>query len=300
MNDSVRLACFDTVRCEQLQAQSHTHKYSHGHALIVSGGIAKTGAARLAARGALRIGAGLVTVASPPNSLMENAAHLTAIMLQKMKGPEGLADILSDPRINAVVIGPGCGVGEETRALVEVALAGERTIILDADALTSYAESPNTLFTAIKASSCAAILTPHGGEFARLFPDITEKLATPATTGPAYSKVDATREAAARSGATVIFKGADTVIAKPEGQCSIAAAVYERAAPWLATAGSGDVLAGMIAGLAARGVSSPAASAAWLHQECGRHLGPGLIAEDIPEAIPAVLKRVLDWEPSNK
>jgi len=128
-------------------------------------------------------------------------------------------------------------------------------------------ESPGTLFTAIKASSCAAILTPHGGEFARLFPDIAEKLATPATTGPAYSKVDATREAAARSGATVVFKGADTVIAKPEGQCSIAAAVYERAAPWLATAGSGDVLAGMIAGLAARGVSDPAASAAWLHQD---------------------------------
>jgi len=321
MNDSVRLACFDTVRCEQLQAQSHTHKYSHGHALIVSGGIAKTGAARLAARGALRIGAGLVTVASPPNSLMENAAHLTAIMLQKMKGPEGLADIVSDPRINAIVIGPGCGIGDETRALVEVALsptktgdflasgdekggAGssprKRTIILDADALTSFEESPGTLFTAIKASSCAAILTPHGGEFARLFPDIAEKLATPATTGPAYSKVDATREAAARSGATVVFKGADTVIAKPEGQCSIAAAVYERAAPWLATAGSGDVLAGMIAGLAARGVSDPAASAAWLHQECGRHLGPGLIAEDLPEAIPSVLKQVLDWEPPNK
>jgi len=273
------------------------HKYSHGHALIVSGGMAKTGAARLAARGALRVGAGLVTVASPPNALMENAAHLTAIMLQKMKGPEGLADILSDERINAVVIGPACGVGEETRALVNVALTSERTVILDADALTSFADDPETLFTAIKASSCSVILTPHGGEFARLFLDIAAKLAEPPTKGPAFSKVDATREAATRSGATVLYKGADTVIAEPNGRCSIAAAVYERAAPWLATAGSGDVLAGMIAGLAARGSSDAAASAAWLHQECGRHLGPGLIAEDIPEAIPSVLKRVLDWQP---
>lgn len=273
-----------------------THKYSHGHALIVSGGMAKTGAARLAARGALRIGAGLVTVASPPSALMENAAHLTAIMLQKMKGAEGLADILSDDRINAVVIGPGCGIGEETRALVEVALAGKRTVVLDADALNSYAEDPATLFAHIKASRCSVILTPHGGEFARLLPDIAAKLAETPAKGPAYSKVDATREAAALSGATVLYKGADTVIARPNGSCSIAAAVYERAAPWLATAGSGDVLAGMIAGLAARHVNDPAATAAWLHQECGRHLGPGLIAEDIPEAIPAVLKQVLGWQ----
>ena len=281
---------------------AYKHKYAHGHALIVSGGMAKTGAARLAARGALRIGAGLVTVASPPNALMENAAHLTAIMLQKMKGPEGLADILSDGRINAVVIGPGCGIGDETRALVHVALNGKRTVILDADALTSFADTPVDLFEAIKASSCDVVLTPHGGEFARLFPDLAEKLAEPPTKGPAYSKVDAAREAATRSGATVLFKGADTVIATPEGRCTVAAAVYERAAPWLATAGSGDVLAGMIAGLAARGELGPgdaATSAAWLHQECGRHLGPGLIAEDIPEAIPTVLKRVLDWEPPN-
>jgi len=272
------------------------HKFNHGHALIVSGGMAKTGAARLAARGALRVGAGLVTVASPPNALMENAAHLTAIMLQKMKGAEGLAEILSDDRINAVVVGPGCGFGEATRALVEVALSGKRTVVLDADALTSYADDPESLFTTIKASPCSVILTPHGGEFARLFPDIAAKLAETPTKGPAYSKVDATREAATRSGATVLYKGADTVIAAPNGQCSIAAAVYERAAPWLATAGSGDVLAGMIAGLAARGISDPAATAAWLHQECGRHIGPGLIAEDIPEAIPSVLKRILDWK----
>ena len=146
--------------------------------------MAKTGAARLAARGALRIGAGLVTVASPPSALMENAAHLTAIMVQKMKGAEGLSDILSDDRINAIVIGPGCGVGAETRALVEVALSGKRAVILDADALTSFAEDPATLFTAIKDSPCSVILTPHGGEFARLFPDIAAKLAKTANQRP--------------------------------------------------------------------------------------------------------------------
>lgn len=305
-----------------LSCEDQIHKYSHGHALIVSGGMAKTGAARLAARGALRIGAGLVTIASPPSALIENAAHLTAIMLQKMKGAEGLAEILTDGRINVVVIGPGCGVGEETRALVETTLSpartgdlapsmaaspdqgpgsrpgqrASRTIVLDADALTSFTNDPHALFTAIAASPCAVILTPHGGEFGRLFPDIADKLSETPTRGPAYSKVDATRDAAARSGATVLYKGADTVIAAPDGSASIAAAIYERAAPWLATAGSGDVLAGMIAGLAARGVHDPAATAAWLHQECGRHLGPGLIAEDIPEAIPAVLQRLLGWE----
>ena len=305
------------IYATRLRKSEFSHKYSHGHALNVSGGMARTGAARLAARGALRVGAGLVTVASPPGALMENAAHLTAIMPRKMKGADGLRDILSDNRINAVAIGPGCGVGEETRALVEVALsraetrdldgqradqrgpassAGQRTTVLDADALTSFSGDPEALFTAIKASPCAVILTPHGGEFARLFPDIAEKLAETPTKGPAYSKVDATREAAARSGATVLYKGPDTVIARPDGRCSIVAAVYERAAPWLATAGSGDVLAGMIAGLAARGLSDPAESAAWLHQECGRALGPGLIAEDIPEAIPGVMKRLLGWE----
>jgi len=281
------------------------HKYSHGHALVVSGGMAKTGAARLAARGALRAGAGLVTVASPPDALMENATHLTAIMLHKMKGADGLGEILSDARINSVVIGPGCGIGEETRALVEVALRatevrGVRTVILDADALTSFEDSPETLFDLIKSSPCEAILTPHSGEFARIFPDIATRLQDIPTKGPAFSKVDAVREAAPRSGATVLFKGADTVIAEPNGRCSIAAAVYDRAAPWLATAGSGDVLAGIIAGLAARGTSNPAVSGAWLHQECGRHLGPGLIAEDIPEVIPSVLKQIFGWKrPTN-
>jgi NAD(P)H-hydrate repair Nnr-like enzyme with NAD(P)H-hydrate dehydratase domain len=136
------------------------------------------------------------------------------------------------------------------------------------------------------------VLTPHGGEFARLFPDIAEKLDAPAITGPAYSKVDANREAAKRAGCVVLFKGPDTAIAAPAGRCSINSAHYERSAPWLATAGSGDVLAGFITGLLARGFSPmhAAETGAWLHVECARKFGPGLIAEDLPEQLPAVFR----------
>jgi ADP-dependent NAD(P)H-hydrate dehydratase / NAD(P)H-hydrate epimerase len=136
------------------------------------------------------------------------------------------------------------------------------------------------------------ILTPHGGEFARLFPDIAARLAEPATRGPAYSKVDATRDAAKRVGCVVLFKGPDTVIADPSGRCSINSAHYDRAAPWLATAGSGDVLAGFITGLSARGFApfDAACTAAWLHVECARSFGPGLIAEDLPEELPKVFR----------
>lgn len=272
------------------------HKYHHGHALILSGGMGRTGAARLAARGALRVGAGVVTVASPPSAVMENATHLTAIMLRKMRGAEGLADILADARINALCLGPGLGVGEETRALVEVACSANRAVTLDADALTSFADDPAALFAMLNGR---CVLTPHEGEFGRLFPDILARLKTPVTEGPAYSKVDATREAAARAGCVVLFKGADTVIADQSGYCVINAAHHERSVPWLATAGAGDVLAGFITGLMARGLSpvSAAEAAAWLHVECARDLGPGMIAEDIPEALPAVLKRVLGWKP---
>ena len=272
------------------------HKYDHGHALTLSGGMGSTGAARLAARGALRIGAGLVTVGSPADAMAENAAHLTAIMLREVDDTAAFAKTLEDKRINALCLGPGMGVGHKTELLVKQALAAKRATVLDADALTVFANDPSALF-ALLHDRC--VLTPHEGEFGRLFPDILEKLRTPATIGPAYSKVDATREAAARAGCTVLFKGADTVIADPHGSTSINSAHYERAAPWLATAGSGDVLAGFITGLLARGLSTkPAAEyAAWLHVECGRSLGPGLIAEDIPEALPAVLKQVLKWIP---
>ncbi|MEC7256562.1 MAG: ADP/ATP-dependent (S)-NAD(P)H-hydrate dehydratase, partial [Pseudomonadota bacterium] len=162
-----------------------------------------------------------------------------------------------------------------------------RAVVLDADALTAIANASD-LFAALH-SRC--VLTPHRGEFARLFPDIAERFAAQPETGPAYSKVDATREAAARCGAVVLFKGADTVIASPDGQCAINAALYDRAAPWLATAGAGDVLAGFITGLLARGFApmQAAEAAAWLHVECARAFGPGLIAEDLPEVLPRVL-----------
>ena len=264
------------------------HKFSHGHAFILSGPPGHGGAARLAARGALRIGSGLVTLSCPPNALPENAARLDAIMLKSVADGAGLADILSDRRINALCLGPGLGISDEIRSLLATALKSARPTVLDADALTLIARDA-TLFGALHP---ACVLTPHGGEFARLFPDIAAKLDAPATKGPAYSKVDATREAAARAGCTVLYKGPDTVIASPDGTCAINSAVYDRAAPWLATAGSGDVLAGFITGLLARGFApqQAAETAAWLHVECARSFGPGLIAEDLPEELPKVFR----------
>ncbi|HQU70611.1 MAG TPA: NAD(P)H-hydrate dehydratase [Albidovulum sp.] len=277
------------------------HKYSHGHALILSGTTGKGGAARLAARGALRIGAGLVTVGCPPEAVTENAARLDAVMLRAVADAEALAGELEDSRINALCLGPGLGLDERARGLLVVALEsrskprptgpvgrGLPRLVLDADALTLLSQNPD-LFAALH-QDC--VLTPHAGEFARLFPDIAEKLAAPATKGPAYSKVDATREAAKRAGCVVLYKGPDTVIADPSGRCAINSAHYDRAAPWLATAGSGDVLAGFITGLLARNFApmQAAETAAWLHVECARKFGPGLIAEDLPEQLPAVFR----------
>jgi hydroxyethylthiazole kinase-like uncharacterized protein yjeF len=271
-------------------AKVHSHKYTHGHALILSGGAGKGGAARLAARGALRIGAGLVTVGCPPEALAENAARLDAVMLKPIADGDALGRVLEDKRINALLLGPGLGLDDHGRDLLARALvsAEGRSLVLDADALTILSQHRN-LFAALH-EHC--VLTPHAGEFARLFPDIAEKLAAPATKGPAYSKVDATREAAKRAGCVVLYKGPDTVIASPTGQCAINSAHYERAAPWLATAGSGDVLAGFITGLLARGFApmQAAETAAWLHVECARKFGPGLIAEDLPEQLPAVFR----------
>ena len=267
------------------------HKYTHGHALILSGPSGQGGAARLAARGALRIGAGLVTLGCPPEAIPENAAQLNAIMLKPIGDAAALSDALQDKRITALCLGPGMGV-ERAADLVSAALQqsrGEpRPTVLDADALTALSRDP-TLFAQLH-KNC--ILTPHAGEFARLFPDIAAKLNAPAATGPAYSKVDATCEAAKRAGCTILFKGPDTVIADPTGRCSINSAQYDRAAPCLATAGSGDVLAGFITGLLARGFQplQAAETAAWLHVEAARSFGPGLIAEDLPEELPKVFR----------
>ncbi|MFQ6552817.1 NAD(P)H-hydrate dehydratase [Aestuariibius insulae] len=281
------------------------HKYSYGHAFILSGGVGKGGAARLAARGALRIGAGLVTVGCPPGALQENAAALDAVMLRSVADSEALRDMLEDPRINAIGVGPGLGTGARevdlVRAVLETSRDGKgrgsgsgagtaRRLVIDADALTLLAKDEGLFGLLHK----GCVLTPHGGEFARLFPDIAERLEAVPQTGPAYSKVDATREAAVRAGCVVLFKGPDTVIAAPDGQCSVNAAVYERAAPWLATAGSGDVLAGFITGLLARGFEpmQAAETAVWLHVDCARSFGPGLIADDLPEELPTVLRRL--------
>ncbi|MDB5665306.1 NAD(P)H-hydrate dehydratase [Cypionkella sp.] len=292
------------IQCESLGKSGwvepqNTHKYSFGHALIVSGDHGHAGAARMAARAALRIGAGLVTVASPLAAMAENAARLDAVMLKLLADAAGLAEVLADARINALCLGPGMGLDAAAAELVRIALETSRLrlkagaarglrLVLDADALTLIARDAG-LFGLLH-EGC--VLTPHAGEFARLFPDIAAKLAAPAVTGPAYSKVDATREAAARAGCVVLYKGADTVIAAPDGRCSINAAVYERSAPWLATAGSGDVLAGFITGLLARGfeLMQAAETAAWLHVECARSFGPGLIAEDLAEELPKVFR----------
>jgi hydroxyethylthiazole kinase-like uncharacterized protein yjeF len=259
------------------------HKYDRGHAVIVSGGAHQTGAARLAARGALRVGAGLVSVASPPDALAVNATHLTAIMLKTFDGAAGLAKLLEDKRLNAVALGPGLGVGGETRALVDVVLKSGAAVVLDADALTSFQDDPEALFNRLHDARLQnkAVLTPHAGEFARIFPGLLDD---------APSKVDAARTAAARAGCTVILKGNDTVIADASGR----AAINGDAPAWLATAGAGDVLAGFVAGLLAQGMTAfdAAACAVWLHGAAAAAFGPGLIAEDLPEALPQVLRRL--------
>lgn len=264
-------------------------KYSQGHVLILSGGPGRTGAARLAARGALRAGAGLVTLGVPPKAQAEVASHITAIMQTPIANSDALTELLWDTRLNALCLGPGLGMGDDARALVEAVLPLHRATVLDADALSMFHKVPADLF---ELCHNRTVLTPHGGEFARLFPDLASKLAAEPTEGPAYSKVDATRAAAHRAGCTVLYKGASTVIASSDGRCSIHSAQYERAAPWLATAGSGDVLAGIITGLMARGMGPMQAceTGAWLHTECALAFGPALVAEDIPEQMPIVFR----------
>ncbi|MDE2498921.1 MAG: NAD(P)H-hydrate dehydratase [Alphaproteobacteria bacterium] len=256
------------------------HKYARGHALIVSGPAQATGAARLAARGALRIGAGLVSVASPLDAVAINAAQLAAIMVKPFNGANGLAGILQDKRFNAVVIGPGCGVGQGTRELVTAVLKSGATTVLDADALTSFAHDTQALFHLLRPST---VLTPHEGEFERLFPGLLAH---------SQSRIDAVRDAASAAKCIVLLKGPDTAIAGPDGRVCIST----NAPPTLATAGSGDVLAGFIAGLLAQGMDTfqAAAAAAWLHGEAAAHFGPGLISEDLPEQLPARLRQLYE------
>ncbi len=271
------------------------HKYTRGHLLVVSGPMPTTGAARLAARGGLRIGAGLVTVASPDDAIATHAAHLTSIMLRACEGPAALDEILADARKNAVVIGPALGHGPDTRALVAAALrpdadprreaAKGRGAVIDADALTLFKGEPDTLAGLVAKASGPVVVTPHDGEFASLFgaePGIASL----------SSKVERARAASKRLGAVLVLKGPDTVVAAPDGRASIAG----EDAPWLATAGSGDVLSGMIGGLLAQAMPAfeAASAAVWIHAAAARRFGPGLISEDLPESLPSVLKALFD------
>ncbi len=260
------------------------HKYDHGHALILCGPPGHGGAARLAARAALRVGAGLVTLACPAAAIPENATRLDAVMLRAVDGGADLAQMLTDRRLNALCLGPGLGLGPVQAHLVAVALAAGRAVVVDADALTLIARSPD--LAAGLHPGC--ILTPHTAEFARLFPDLAGAVGLAA-------RADACRIAAGRARATVLLKGAETIVAGPDGSVAVHRATGARAAPWLATAGAGDVLAGLIAGLLARGFApaEAAGTAVWLHVEAARVTGPGLIAEDLSEALPAVLRALL-------
>jgi hydroxyethylthiazole kinase-like uncharacterized protein yjeF len=230
----------------------------------------------------LRAGAGLVTIASPREALAVNAAANLAIMVRPVDGAAELAHFLADPRLNAVAIGPGLGVNDATCELVLAALSGERTVVIDADAITSFAKSPQRLATAVKArGERATILTPHEGEFSRYF----HALDADTKVG---SKLERARRAAELIGAVVLLKGPDTVVAAPDGRASIA----ENAPAFLATAGAGDVLTGITAGLLAQGMSAfdAASAAVWLHGEAACAFGLGLIAEDLPEQMPSVYR----------
>ncbi len=254
------------------------HKYDRGHAVVFAGPLEKSGAARLSAMGALRGGAGLVTLAAGREALAGLLAQVTAIMLRACDDAADLKDVLDDRRLNAFVLGPGFGNAPKARAYAAAILAAGRALVLDADGISAFSDEPDALFQACRYLGAKAVLTPHDGEFKRLFPD----LANDAT----LSKLDRACKAAQRSGAIVVLKGADTVIASPDGRAAINAA----GTPWLATAGSGDVLAGIVAAQLAQGTPAFEAACAgvWMHGKAAEAFGPGLIAEDLPSMLPSV------------
>lgn len=252
------------------------HKYARGHGVVAGGALPMTGAAKLAARGALRAGAGLVTVACPAGALAVYAGGLTTVMTKPYHHVDELATFVADRRRTGFAIGPGHGVTELTRQAVLALLATGKAAVLDADALTVFADDPLALFSVVDGP---CVLTPHDGEFARLFPDLADA-----------DRLARAREGARRSAAVVILKGPDTVIAAPDGR----AVINANAPPELATAGSGDVLAGFVLGLLVQGMPAfeAACAAVWLHGAAAARFGPGLIAEDLPEALPGVLKEL--------
>ncbi len=266
------------------------HKYRRGHLLVIGGGVGKGGAARLAARAALRFGAGLVTLAVPAAAIGENAARLDAVMLTVCETEDDLARIIRERKIAAIVIGPGLGPDERGRALLDAALEAALPLVLDADALTLMAESAEACFARLRRHPARRhiVLTPHMGEFRRLFPQHAL-----AGDGPA-DRMALAVDAAEKTGAVVTLKGAATLVAADRMRPLLHPALYGRAAPWLATAGAGDVLAGMIGALLAGGWAGreAAAAAVWCHVEAARLHGPGLVAEDLERMLPAILARI--------
>ena len=262
--------------------QAGGNKYSRGH-VVVLGGTEMTGAARLAAVAARRVGAGLVTIASPTGAVAVYSVEEPGNLVKAIADDDAFQELLSDQRKNAVLLGPGAGVSDTTRQRVLAALATRKACVLDADALTVFRDRPGDLFRSIKGP---CLLTPHEGEFRRLFQDAPEE------GNQANSKLARTRAAARESGAVVLLKGADTVIAHPDGR----AAINTNGPPELASAGTGDVLAGFAVGLLAQGMDSfdAALAAAWLHGRAAADFGPGLIAEDLAETLPGVLKNLRD------
>jgi len=263
----------DILRPSMLAPDADAHKYSRGHAVIHSGPLLHTGASRLSAEAALAVGAGLVSLCGDRTALTEHAAHVTAIMLR-----EGtIEDALKDPRVKACTIGPGAGHGDALRETVLATMVHRRPVVLDADALTAFENDPTALYAN---GHDNVILTPHIGEFARLF------------SGTATDdRRRAALQAAELSHCVVLLKGPETWVAAPDGR----SAVNRHAAPWLATAGSGDVLTGLICGLLAQGVSAfeAACIGAWLHGDLGVRGGPGLTADNMLSHIPLVLRGCL-------
>ncbi|MEP4380766.1 MAG: NAD(P)H-hydrate dehydratase [Alphaproteobacteria bacterium] len=255
------------------------HKYGRGHA-IVAGGAALTGAARLAAYGALRSGAGLVSIASPREAVAIYRAGRPSIMVRETSDTEAFMAAVSDPRVRAVLVGPGNGVTPETRAHVLAALHGPAGCVIDADGISAFADDPNGLFDRVRGRAEETVMTPHSGEFVRIFGEDLDE--------GGFGRLGRARAAAALSGAVLVLKGADTVIAAPDGR----AAINNNAPPTLATAGSGDVLAGFILGLLAQGMPgfSAACAGVWLHGAAATRFGPGLIADDIAACLPQVLQ----------
>ena len=259
--------------------KENAHKYNRGHGVVISGGAANGGAARLAAGAALRIGAGLISIACPQDAVNSHASQLTAVMIKSFTGEGDIDAFLKDERMMHWCVGPGCGVTEQTKSQVLKILAAGRHCVIDADGLTVFTERPEHLFTAIEGLDHTPVLTPHGGEFARLFPDLAGD-----------DKLTAAKKAAARAGAVIIYKGPDTVIASPDGR----AVINDNAPPTLATAGSGDVLSGLCLGLMAQGMASfdAACASVWIHGAAAAAFGPGLISEDIEGQIPCVLRYI--------